>query len=199
MTERKNSRQSNLRKTEEEARRRVRGILATLPRSVDDAIAQERALEQKLAQKLGELVSITDDGERRLDAMLEHNHDGGGPAMLRILCADWLEQSMPPSSRRNYILSVLRKPDPPSKEAVLRNGISWRNHLIYMACRMAVRLGLSPTRNRAQRYNGGVHSACSLVADELAKCGARRSEDAIEKVWRGVERAMAPRRLASEK
>jgi len=59
-----------------------------------------------------------------------------------------------------------------------------RNGRIARCVEYAINAGLKATRSRHQRYTGGAHSACSLVADELKAEGIHLSEDAVEKIWR---------------
>src|SRR5262249_5170066 len=102
-----------------------------------------------------------------------------------------IERALPPSPWLDYALQVLRRPNPPSRDALLRNGMSERNHTICIAVLMAVHLGLAPTRNPAARYSGGAHSACSLVAEGLKKMGVRRcNEDAVQKIYKKFKKEL---------
>jgi hypothetical protein len=104
--------------------------------------------------------------------------------MLRAYCADKIEAALPPSPWRDYAIRMLRRPAPPSPWILRRKGASERNFTIFKAVRLAEIKGLKPTRNQAQRYKGGAHSACSLVAEELKRFGIHLGEDAIEKLRR---------------
>lgn len=101
---------------------------------------------------------------------------GLGPvpvAQLKRLPAPW----------RDYLLFTLQGPS--SQNAVRRSGKHGeRNSKIRLCVEGALDAGLKATRSRHQRYIGGAHSACSLVADELKALGLHLSEDAVEKIWR---------------
>jgi hypothetical protein len=92
-----------------------------------------------------------------------------------------LEHNVPPSPWRDYILFILRNTRP-----VMPAGMkhTWRDWTISAAVECGREAGLDTTRGRHQRYINGVHSACSLVADELKEVGLHLSEDAVEKIWR---------------
>lgn len=152
---------------------------------MDDAIASEREFRRQ-KKKLSEHPEVADYIEAAFveqslnSATYNHEDD----QVLRELAADRLERAVPPSPWRDYALCVLRRPAAPSQEVLRRGGIGSRNETITWAVRKAEHLGLAVTRNRAQRDNGGPHSACSLVAEELLRFGVCLSEDAIEKIYR---------------
>jgi len=119
------------------------------------------------------------------DAFRDHDY------IFRAMCANRIERALPPSPWRDYALQALRRPDPPSRDALLRHGMSERNLTIRIAVLTAVGLGLAPTRNPAARYTGGAHSACSLVAEELKKMGVRRcNEDAVQKIYKKFKKGL---------
>jgi hypothetical protein len=99
----------------------------------------------------------------------------------RAMAAHVLEHNVPPSPWRDYILFILRNTRP-----VMPAGMkhTWRDWTISAAVECGREAGLDTTRGRHQRYINGVHSACSLVADELKEVGLHLSEDAVEKIWR---------------
>src|SRR5215831_4826501 len=203
MARKKNSAPVNNR--EEKARTEVRHALRDLPTTSADAIKKEREFLSLVAARLSEGTDFNTDRLLRLsdvhnqdrldrlrlcdvhksDAFRDHDY------IVRAICANRIECALPPSPWRDYALQVLRRPDPPSRDALLRNGMSERNHTIYIAVLKAVRLGLAPTRNPAARYSGGEHSACSLVAEELKKMGVRRcNEDAVQKIYKKFEKGL---------
>jgi hypothetical protein len=210
MARKKNSALVNNR--EEKARTEVRHALRDLPTTSADAIKKEREFLSFAAARFPEdidfgrlldrLVDIRNGLLDRLfdvhksdafrlsdvhksDAFRDHDY------IFRAICANRIERALPPSPWRDYALQVLRRPDPPSRDALLRNGMSERNHTICFAVLTAVRLGLAPTRNPAARYSGGAHSACSLVAEELKKMGVRRcNEDAVQKIYKKSEKEL---------
>ena len=214
MARKKNSALVNNR--EEKARAEVRHALRDLPTTSADAIKKEREFLSFAAARLSERTDINID--RLLEQLVDvHNglldrffdvhkrdafrlsisdaHKGDAfrdhDYIVRAICANRIERALPPSPWRDYALQVLRRPDPPSRDALLRNGMSERNYTILFAVLTAVRLGLAPTRNPAARYSGGAHSACSLVAEELKKMGVRRcNEDAVQKIYKKFKKGL---------
>jgi hypothetical protein len=170
---------------DEKARVEVRRILETGPLSLDDAITSERELRRR-KKELSEHPEVADFIEAAFveQSLNSATYTSEDDQTLRELAADRLERAVPPSPWRDYALSVLRRPAAPSQEVLRRGGISSRNETITWAVREAERSGLAVTRNRTQRDNGGPHSACSLVAEELLRFGVCLSEDAIEKIYR---------------
>src|SRR5262245_39931325 len=197
---------------EEKARTEVRHALRDLPTTSADAIKKEREFLSFAAARISEgtdfgrlldrLVDVHNglldrlfdvhksdafrlSDVRKSDAFRDHDY------IFRAICANRIERALPPSPWRDYALQVLRRPDPPSRDALLRNGMSERNHTICIAVLTAVSLGLAPTRNPAARYSGGAHSACSLVAEELKKMGVRRcNEDAVQKIYKKFKKGL---------
>jgi hypothetical protein len=192
MARKKNSALVNNR--EEKARTEVRHALRDLPTTSADAIKKEREFRSFAAARLSEGKDLRLLTNRLLDRLfVVHKSDAfrDHDYIYRAICANRIERALPPSPWRDYALQVLRRPDPPSRDALLRNGMSERNHTIYFAVLTAVGLGLAPTRNPAARYSGGAHSACSLVAEELKKMGVRRcNEDAVQKIYKKSEKEL---------
>jgi hypothetical protein len=192
MARKKNSAPVNNR--EEKARTEVRHALRDLPTTSADAIKKEREWLSFAAARLSEGKDFRLLTNRLVDQLFDvhksdpfRDHD----YIHRAICANRIERALPPSPWRDYALQVLRRPDPPSRDALLRHGMSERNHTIHIAVLTAVRLGLAPTRNPAARYSGGAHSACSLVAEELKKMGVRRcNEDAVQKIYKKSEKEL---------
>jgi hypothetical protein len=172
---------------DEKARVEVRRILEMGPLSLDDAIKREREWRRQ-KKELSEDPEVAEYVDARFvelaNASIDNEEDIEDDGVLRELAADRLERAVPPSPWRDYALSVLRRPAPPSPRTVWRDGIHYRDDTIWFAVRKAQQLGLALTRNRTQRDKGGAHSACSLVAQELLRFGVCLSEDAIEKISR---------------
>jgi hypothetical protein len=126
------------------------------------------------------ILSFSDD-DPDIDRMI--TSCGYDDYTLRILCARQIERTLPPSRWRDYVVQDLQRHDPPGKWELHRNGINVRNAAIRHAVKKAYDMGLSPTRNTAQRDTGGAHSACSLVAEELKGLGICLSEDAVQKIF----------------
>src|SRR5262245_23495911 len=194
MARKKNSALVNNR--EEKARTEVRHALRDLTTTSADAIQKEREVCSSAAARFSEAtvdvhsidrVNVHNALDRihKSDAFRDHDY------MFRAICANRIERALPPSPWRDYALLVLRRPDPPSRDLLLRNGMSERNRTICIAVLTAVSLGLAPTRNPAARYSGGAHSACSLVAEELKKMGVRRcNEDAVQKIYKKFKKGL---------
>jgi hypothetical protein len=147
---------------EQKARLAVRRILEHVPLTLDAAIE----LERESVLSLKELFD-QHGGQEDWDKLFSYNigkNDPCGDEILRLRCADLIESALPPSPWRDYALQALRRPAPPSKEVLRHDGIEERNKIIVDAIYAAAEAGLSLTRNRAQRYTDGAHSACSLVA-----------------------------------
>jgi hypothetical protein len=183
---------------EDKARVLVRRILERGPLFLDDAIKKERdwrrwrkewgAEAEHVPEKAAILNELFEKFPEKLYCKLNKMQRAEleeCDELLRALCADKIEAALPPSPWRDYAIRALRRPAPPSPETLRRSGAAERNFTIAKAVLFAEgRGGLKPTRNRAQRYRGGAHSACSLVAEELKRFGVHLGEDAIEKLYR---------------
>lgn len=189
MTRRKNSSVGQNKK--EQARLEIREFLQ-FPLSHEAAVEKERLDRQGLKLLLDKMVDLTAEYPGGPGISLEVDSDrgdkDGADEIVRAVCADYIERALPPSPWQDYAVRALRRPAPPSRWTLHRGGINERNFAIYRAVLAAERAGLKISRNRAQRYTEGAHSACSLVADELKKLGVRRSEDAVEKIYKGQVR-----------
>jgi hypothetical protein len=168
---------------EDRARRLVREKLQREPLTFDGAVKRERGAVQKLIESVHNyddssidriFAAVAAKPHPRYDAMFDEVH--------RALHAIKVERHLPPSPQREHLLALLRRPAPLSNNITRRGGISDRNFNIWLLVGIAVECGLHLSRNRAQRDTDGVHSACSLVADELKRSGLRLSEDAVEKI-----------------
>lgn len=154
---------------EEGARQVIRDVLRVGLADGADEPRREARLRNSALEYMEARPGAADFADRLFGA-------GAADPMVRWMCADWLERALPPSSRRDCILQVLRS------VPVFVPGV--RNAAICNAVDAAVEMyGFKKTRNPAQQYKGGGHSACSLVAEELGTLGiADIGEDAILKI-----------------